>query len=91
MTRDAPERTWRCPPSTFRSALEELRSFGGTVQGSDSQGDLVLSTPAGRLEGRYSFDGEEFTVTITRKPAMIPIDMIWSRLDQLIGPPVMKA
>ena len=91
MTPEAPARSWRCPPSAFKSALEEFRRFGGTVQGSDSFGDLGMSTPAGRLEGRYTFDGEEFTVTLTRKPEMIPIDMIWSRIDRLCGPPVMKA
>lgn len=87
----APTRSWRCGPGRFGGALEEFRQFGGTTQGSESDGTFSVATPLGRLEGRYLFDGEMLTITLTARPPMLPAEMIWSRLDRICGPPVMNA
>lgn len=84
-------RSWRCGPGAVERALEEFRRVGGTVAGSGSEGTLSVSTPLGRVEGRYLFDGEELTVTVTTRPSMLPLEMIWNRVDRICGPPVMKA
>ena len=91
MSPGEPTRTWRCSPGAFQRALEEFRRLGGATLGADTEGTVSVSTPLGRLEGRYLFDGEELTITLTSRPPMLPIGMIWSRLDQVCGPPVMKA
>jgi len=91
MSPEGQSRTWRCGPGPFRSALDELRALGGRVEGSDSEGSLAADTPVGRLEGRYRFDGDALTITVTRRPALVPIEMIWSRIDRVCGPPVAGA
>jgi hypothetical protein len=84
-------RSWRCGPGAVDRALEEFRRFGGQVEGGPGEGLLRAATPLGRLEGRYTFDGEELTVTVTSKPAMLPIQLIWDRVDRICGPPVSRA
>jgi len=91
VTSAAPARTWRCGPDAFRRAVEELRRAGGTIAGGDSEGTLSAATPLGLVKGTYRFDGEELTVTITDKPAMLPVDLVWSRMDQICGSPVTRA
>ncbi len=91
MSPESHTRAWRCGPGPFHAALEELRGLGGRVEGSESEGSLAADTPAGRLEGRYRFDGDTLTVTVTRKPALVPVEMIWSRIERVCGPPVAGA
>lgn len=91
MSQAAGTRSWRCGPDALRRALDEFRRFGGAVSGGESGGGLRTSTPLGSLEGSYQFDGEVLTVVIASKPAMIPYEMIWNRLDQICGPPIMIA
>jgi len=88
---DPARRTWRCSPDAFSRAIEELRRAGGVVVGGDSEGSVSASTPLGAVKGTYQFDGEELTVTITDKPALLPADMVWGRLDQICGLPVSRA
>jgi len=91
MAEGNPTRAWRCAPGAFRDAVRRVRLAGGVIEGGDSEGKLTAQTPLGRLEGMYSFDGEELTVTILRKPSVVPVSMIWDQLDQVFGPPVTKA
>ena len=84
-------RSWRCRPGSVGGLLDQARRAGATVEGSESEGRLSAPTPLGRIEGLYAFDGDLFTVTVTARPSMLPIEMIWSRLDAVLGPPVMTA
>jgi len=88
---DSYTRTWRCGPGPFHAALEDLRGFGGRIEGGESEGTMSVETPAGRIEGRYAFDGDSFTVIVSRKPGLVPIEMIWSRIDRVCGPSVAGA
>jgi hypothetical protein len=81
-------RSWRCGPGPFGAALEEFRRLGGMVEGSESEGSLRATTPLGRIEGQYSFDGEMLTITITQRPALLSAEMVWSRLDSICGSPI---
>ena len=85
------KRSWRCGPGPFRTALNELRRVGGTVTGPESAGTFRADTPLGLLEGSYEFDGEVLTITISKSPPMLPLDQIWSRLDQICGHPIAAA
>jgi hypothetical protein len=71
--------------------LEKLRSAGGEVDGAEEGGELRAPTPLGLVTGRYTFDGELLAVTVTARPAMLPLDLIWSRLDAILGSPVKTA
>ena len=88
---DAMTRSWMCNPEALAGLLERARAAGATVTGSASEGVLQAATPLGPLEAAYTFDGERFTVTLTKKPAMMPLAMIWSRLDSFLGSPVASA
>ena len=84
-------RSWRCPPGSVKRSLEDARRAGAAIEGDENAGTIGAQTPLGRVEGRYEFDGELFTVTVTKIPAMLPIEIIWSRLDAVFGPPVTTA
>lgn len=84
-------RTWRCSPSVVRQALDRFLERGGRVEGGESDGRLNISTPLGPLEGRFTFDGDLFTVTLDRRPPMVPLGLIWEELDRICGPPVSLA
>jgi len=86
-----PTRVYRCTPSRVRTAMEEIRTMGGMVAGSESEGKVSIPTPLGDVEGLYAFDGEELSVTLTSKPAMVPERLIWERLDEACGPPLGRA
>ena len=58
------------------------------MEGSESEGSLRATTPLGRIEGTYGFDGELLIITITQRPAMLPAEMVWSRLDSICGSPI---
>jgi len=91
MSAESHIRTWRCGPGPFHAALEDLRRFGGRIEGGESEGTMLIDTPAGPLEGRYRFDGDSLTVTVVRKPGLLPIEMIWGRIDRVCGPSVAGA
>jgi hypothetical protein len=84
-------RSWRCSPGSVARSLEDARRAGAAIAGDETAGTIGAPTPLGRVEGRYAFDGELFTVTVTKIPAMLPVEMIWSRLDAVFGPPVITA
>lgn len=84
-------RSWLCQPGALAGLLDKARGAGAIVTGIGSEGILKASTPLGPLEAGYTFDGERFTVTLTTKPSMLPIEMIWSRLDSILGSPVTEA
>ena len=85
------KRSWLCQPEALAGLLDKARGAGATVTGSGSEGTLKAATPLGPLEADYTFDGERFTVTVTKKPLVLPIEMIWSRLDSFLGSPVSSA
>lgn len=71
--------------------MEEFRSLGGEMQGGPAEGTAWAATPLGRVEASYEYDGEHLTVTVTKAPVMLPVGMIWERLDRICGPPVARA
>ena len=85
------KRSWLCHPGALAGLLDKARGAGAIVTGHGSEGIVRASTPLGPLEAGYTFDGERFTVTLTTKPAVLPIEMIWSRLDSILGSPVGEA
>lgn len=91
MTESGSRRSWRCSPHALGRLLQELSDDGVVVEGGPGEGRVAAPTPLGDVEGRYLYDGQTLTVTITRKPGLVPIDMIWDRLDRLCGEPLAEA
>jgi hypothetical protein len=88
MGTDLPSRRYRCSPSRVRTALEEVRRMGATVEGNESEGTVRMDTPLGVVEAAFTFDGEQLEVLLTKKPAMVPAGLVWQRLDAACGPPI---
>ena len=84
-------RSWRCPPGSLAAVLDQVGRVGASVAGSPAEGTLSAPTPLGRIEGRYRYDGDLLTVTLTKTPPLLPVEAVWSRLDGILGPPVAMA
>jgi hypothetical protein len=84
-------RRWRCRPESVAGLLAGAQRMGAKLEGEEGGGKLSVPTPLGPLEGTYAFDGELFIVAVTARPAMLPVEMIWSRLDAILGAPVVTA
>ena len=91
MTESGPRRSWRCSPQAMTRLLGDLDREGVVVEGGPVEGRVTASTPVGDIEGRYLYDGQTLTVTVTRRPVLVPIGMIWDRLDRACGEPVAEA
>jgi hypothetical protein len=81
--RMAASKTFRCGESRFQDILRELQSLGARVEGSEQAGTLAGETILGRFEASYSHDGDELTVTVTRKPSLVTDSFLQERLDKL--------
>lgn len=76
-------KTFRCSPENAKKALAEMESLGANVEGNASGGTLRGDTLMGHFEGTYLHDGENLTLTITKKPPLIPESFLQGRLDDL--------
>ena len=77
-------KTFKCDADKLSRILEEVKTFGVQVQGDDKTGKLVGETMMGHFEGTYAYDGENLTLTITEKPAMIPESFLEGRLEEMV-------
>ena len=81
-----------CDPFTITVAgdmtetLEKIRttvtSMGGSFSGDGTSGSIASQTPVGQVEGDYSISGNEITITITKKPIMVPCGMIETKMRE---------
>lgn len=76
-------RTFACSADEVGEILDEVRKLGARVEGDTASGNLGGDTPLGRFEGIYAHDGERLTLTITKKPVLVPDSFLESRLDEI--------
>jgi len=76
-------RTFACNPAEMDKILDEVRKLGAIVDGDPAGGTLTGQTPLGAFEGSYAHDGQQVTLTITKKPALVPDGFLESRLDEM--------
>lgn len=76
-------RTFDCKTDELDKILDEVRKLGAVVEGNPSSGTLTGQTPLGAFEGTYAHDGQQVTLTITKKPALIPDAFLENRLDEM--------
>lgn len=69
---------------TVAKAKASIEKFGGTFTGDASNGDLVASTPAGKVKGSYTVAGQTITITITDKPFVVPVSVIEDRIRKFL-------
>jgi len=81
-----------CDPFTvtvtgdMTETLEKIRSavknMGGSFTGDETSGTIVSQTPVGQIEGDYSISGGDITITITKRPMMVPCGMIETKMRE---------
>ena len=70
--------------ATVTKAQAAIEKAGGTFTGDDSKGGFSASTPAGTVKGQYTIEGQNFSVTITDKPFIVPGSTIESKIREYL-------
>ena len=76
-------RTFKCGPGELGKFLARIKEMGAVVTGDETSGELVGDTFLGRFEGTYVLENDQLTLTITKKPAMVPDSMLEKQLDKM--------
>lgn len=70
---------------TVSKAKGAIEKSGGTFAGDDTKGDLVASTPAGKVKGCYRVQGQNITIDITDKPFVVPASVIEGQIRKFLA------
>ena len=73
-------KTYSLTPTQFNALRSKLLSQGIQLP-SDSQGVLSFK----RIELKYNYDGAKLTLSILKRPMLIPASMIWEQVDKWVG------
>ena len=66
--------------SLLRRAKQEIERTGGTLVGSDAEGEFQAKTPIGSIRGTYHVDGQQITLAILKKPLLLSCTRIQKEL-----------
>ncbi len=56
----------------------------GKLAGDTSQGNFEGNTPLGKFEGAYSIDGDDITITISKKPFLVSANRIKEEFEKAL-------
>jgi hypothetical protein len=70
---------------TVAKARGAIEKFGGTFDGDTSRGNLVASTPAGKVKGTYQVQGQTITIDIIDKPFVVPASVIEAQIRKFLS------
>ena len=65
-------------------AKQQIERVGGTLNGNASQGNFQAQTPIGAIVGSYQVDGQEITLSITKKPFLLSCAKIEKELSSVM-------
>lgn len=68
--------------SVVQNVEKQLRAAGGKFSGNASGGSFEGKSPLGQIEGRYEVVGNLVTVTITKKPFVVPHQTVESKIRE---------
>jgi len=71
--------------ATVAKARAGIEKHGGSFTGDAARGDLVASTPAGKVKGNYRVDGQTITIEITDKPFVVPASVIEAQVRKFLS------
>lgn len=66
---------------------ERIEANAGQVEGGESEGTLLVSTPLGPVRGSYAVSGSDIRVTVTHKPMLVPCSAIAAVIDRFVSSP----
>ncbi len=67
---------------TVKSKIEQE---GGTFTEDASNGNFLLPTPVGEVEGSFKITGNQLNIDIIKKPAFLPCSLIESELKKRLS------
>lgn len=70
---------------TLAKARTAIEKGGGTFGGDDAKGDFVVHTPAGKVKGTYTIEGQSFTLNVTDKPFLVPMSAIEGQVRKFVA------
>ena len=70
--------------SLVNRASGEIARSGGVFQGDSSQGNFRAKTPIGSIEGAYVIEGQNISLTITKKPLLLSCKRIEKELSGIM-------
>ena len=73
------------PDNLLKQIRQAVKGLRGTMEGDDTSGQLAVSSPIGYVAGSYKIEGQEITLTITRKPLLVTCNMIKSAVRKTIA------
>lgn len=73
-------KTYQLAPSGFDALRTKLLQSGITLP---SGSDGTISQHG--IELKYHYDGKTLTLTVQKKPFLIPAAMIWKTVDEWVG------
>ena len=56
----------------------------GKLAGNDQQGSFEGSTPVGKFEGSYAINGDDITITISKKPFLVSNSRIKEEFEKAL-------
>jgi hypothetical protein len=68
----------------YRLGINEAVSFGGRVSGNKTCGEFSVSALGGKFEGSFKVTGSIITITLTKKPILIPYTLIETFLRKYV-------
>ena len=71
--------------ATIAKARASIEKNGGTFTGDAAKGDLVASTPAGKVKGNYRVEGQTITMEITDNPFIVPASTIEAQVRKFLA------
>lgn len=72
------------PENLVRRAKQALERAGGSFNGNPVEGDFQAKTPIGFIKGSYQIEGQELSLSITKKPLLLSCKRIEKELSSAL-------
>lgn len=74
------------PPAEILTQIQNLaQKYDGRVLGDEKSGHVSLSILVGTIEGDYIVNGDQFTLTITKKPFLVGYETISATIKEYLS------
>ncbi|WP_207493839.1 hypothetical protein [Aridibaculum aurantiacum] len=73
------------PSVLIGRARQQIQRHGGTFNGDDTQGEIMIKSPMGTVAGSYHVIGNELQMRITKKPFLVSCSRIEKELRKVLG------
>lgn len=74
-------------PGNKADLINKIRSTvgdKGNLAGNEQHGNFEGDTPLGKFEGSYAIEGDDITITIHKKPFLVPTSLIKDEFEKAL-------